>query len=141
MEGKSASSLEALFTQIRDQYQLYIDFLDERVYSLLSVWVIGTYFHRLFSAYPYIHLNGDPQTGKNKTLELTALVAFNGELTFHSTPAYIVRAISDNHCVCCVDEAERLRPSKDEDRQLVISMYNSGYKRGAMAGKVETTSN
>ncbi|MFX0200146.1 MAG: hypothetical protein ACFFCW_28835 [Candidatus Hodarchaeota archaeon] len=141
LTGKENPShtLKCLFTLIQEQYRHYIDFLDRRVYSLISVWVIGTYFHRLFSAYPYIHLNGDPQTGKTKTLELTAHLAFNGELTFHSTPAYIVRAISDNHCTCCVDEAERLRPSKDEDRQLVISMYNSGYKRGAMAGKVEST--
>ena len=135
--GTRPPSLMGLFARIREQYRLYIDFLDPRIYSLASVWVVGTYFHRLFSAYPYIHLNGDPQTGKTKTLELTGHLAFNGELTFHSTPAYIVRAINDNHCTCCVDEAERLRDSKDEDRQLVISMYNSGYKRGNMAGKAE----
>jgi hypothetical protein len=130
-------SLESTFTKIEGLYRHYIDFLDKRVYSLLPAWVIGTYFHRLFYTYPYIHLNGLAQSGKSQTLELTAALSFNGELTFHCTPAYTIRAISSNHSAACVDEAERLYSSKDEESQTVRAMFNAGYKRGAFAGKME----
>jgi hypothetical protein len=130
-------SMEEIFRKIHEVYRYYIDFLDKRVYSFMSVWVIGTYFHRLFYTYPYIHLNGHPQSGKSQTLELTGSLAFNGELTFHCTPAYTIRAISSNHATCCVDEAERLNSAKDEESQAVRAMLNAGYKRGSFAGKAE----
>jgi len=71
------------------------------------------------------------------TSELTAALSFNGELTFHCTPAYTIRAISSNHSTACVDEAERLYSSKDEESQTVRAMFNAGYKRGSFAGKME----
>ena len=128
-----------LFNRLKNIFQHYIDFQDKRQYELMPLWVMGTYFHRIFSSYPYLHLSGNIQSGKTKSLTLQSLLSFNGELTCNSTPAYIIRVIHENHSACCVDEAEKLRVSKDENSLTILSMYNSGYKQGAFVGKVEST--
>ncbi len=136
LSGNPSPDIKEVFEGIRREYKTYLDLIDERFYSLLSIWALGTYFYRLFSVYPYIHLNGEIQSGKTKTLILTSLLSFNGELTFNSTPAYITRVIHNNHSTCCVDEAENLN-SRNEGRKLLVSMYNAGYKKGVFTGKME----
>jgi hypothetical protein len=130
-------NIQDIFLEIQAIFEEYIDFNDKRWYEFMACWVIGTYFHRLFESYPYVHLNGGMESGKTKTLTLCALLSFNGELTFNSTPSYIVRTIHNNHATCCIDEAESLRNKRDEDSQTVIGMYNSGYKKGQFTGKSE----
>lgn len=135
--GEEANDLRSLFDAIAEQYRYYIDFGDARIAKYMACWVIGTYFHRLFSSYPYIHLNGTMESGKSKTLMVTAQLAFNGQLTVNSTASYIIRTIHDNHSTCCIDEIENIQRAKDDNSLAVIGMYNAGYKRGSFVGKAE----
>jgi len=130
-------NIQELYLSIVSIFREYIDFGDDHWYYFMACWVFGTYFHRLFEAFPYVHLNGTMESGKTKTLVLTAALSFNGELSFNSTAAYMTRTIHNNHATCCIDEAERLRGSRDEDSQTLIGMYNSGYKKGQYSGKCE----
>ncbi|GAF97267.1 unnamed protein product, partial [marine sediment metagenome] len=34
----------------------YLD-MNEDYYSLISIWIIGTYFHKDFNSYPYLYFN------------------------------------------------------------------------------------
>lgn len=137
LKGETNVNIAEVFAMIREQYQFYVDIEDPRYYDYLAAWVIVTYFHRLFEACGYINLVGNLESGKTKTLTLSSLLAFNGELTFNSTPAYIIEIIHANHSTCCVDEVEKLQRVKDNDSQTVINMYNAGYKKGAFVGKKE----
>ena len=132
LNSNQSPDIKEVFESIKDQFEKYIDLPDKRYYSFFPMWIIGTYFHRLFSTYPYVHLNGRIATGKTKTLTLISLLAFNGELSFHSTPSYVTRAIHNNHSVLCVDEAENLKGNS-----VLVSMLNAGYKKGVYTGKTE----
>jgi hypothetical protein len=132
LNGAACPDIKEIFKDIKEQFEKHVDFPDESYYLLCSIWVIGTYFHRLFSAYPYIHLQGSVASGKTKTLTLISLLSFNAELTFNSTQAYIIRAIHNNHSTICIDEAENLKGNG-----MLISMLNAGYRQGIYAGKVE----
>lgn len=136
ISGRIKGDFEAVYKRIRSLYAIYIDFGDERWVDVLTCWCIGTYFHRLFVSYPYIHLNGTMESGKSKTLLLTSLIAFNGEMTSNSTPPYTIRTIHDNHATCCIDEIENISKANDDSRSI-IGMYNSGYTRGTFVGKAE----
>jgi hemoglobin-like flavoprotein len=141
LNGKTEINISDVFEEIRNAFDYYIDFGSERISDLIACWVIGTYFHRQFKTYPYIHFIGDMEAGKTKTATLISCLSFNGELTFNSTPPYIISAIHNNHSTCCVDEAERLKDNKEQDSQIVISMYNAGYKKGNFCGKREQIGN
>ena len=131
---------ENIFLDIKEQYEKLVDFGDseKRWADLLSCWVIGTYFHRMFNSFPYVHLNGHMDSGKSKTLLLTMQLAFNGEMNVNSTPSYITRTIHDNNSSCGIDEAEGLHGG--EDAITLVAMYNAGYKKGSYIGKSEGTS-
>ncbi len=137
LKGDISVEIKEIFEKIKEQFKFYIDFGEEDWYDFMSCWVIGTYFYRMFLSYPYILLLGDIESGKTKTQTLVALLSFNAELTFNSTPPYIIFAIHHNCATCCVDEAERLANEKSENAQVVISMYNEGYKKGVSHGKME----
>jgi hypothetical protein len=137
LNGDADVNISDIFDEIYKAFIHYIDFGNEKTAKLMACWVIGTYYHRQFKTYPYIHFNGDMEAGKTKTATLIACLSFNGELTFNSTPPYIISAIHNNHSTCCVDEAERLKDNKEQDSQTVISMYNAGYKKGNFCGKRE----
>lgn len=141
LKGKVKGSISEVYEEINTMFGEYVDLGRQEWTSFLSCWTIGTYFHRLFESYPYLHLNGNMNSGKTKTLTLISILAFNGELTFNSTPAYITRVIHNNHASCCIDEAERLSGTGTQDYQLTIGMYNSGYKKGAYCGKSEQVGN
>jgi len=134
---KCTVKIQEVYENIVNLFKHYIAFTDDEYYKLISCWIIGTYFHRLFVSYPYVILNANMECGKTKTLTLTSLLSFNGELTFNSTPAYIISVIHQNSATCCIDEAEKLKGSKDENMLTVIAMYNQGYKKGSFCGKME----
>lgn len=137
LRGEPPPGIEDTFRKIKRLFDRHIEFLEPRTSTLMAVWVVGSYFHRIFTTYPYIHLRGEMESGKTKTLKLTAALSFNGELTVNSTPAYVTRSVHSNHSTCCVDEAERLS-RRDEDAQTVISLFNAGYCKGTYVGKAES---
>jgi hypothetical protein len=139
LQGEPAPDLESIYQSLVKVSENYFDFGDQRWHSLLALWIIGTYFHRLFSAYPYIHLNGNAGTGKTKCLSFIALLAFNGELSVNNTPSYMIRVIHNNHATTCIDEVEKLDRAKDEDSKTILAMLNAGYKKGSYVGKSEQT--
>ena len=118
-------------------YSANTDFGNERWKDVMSCWIIGTYFHRMFSAYPYVHLNGNRESGKTKTMQLSMLLSFNGEMSVNSSSAYLIRVINDNNASCGIDESEKL--GNTDDNQTLVAMYNAGYKKGVTVGKAEQT--
>lgn len=137
--GSSFANTTDVFEDIVKLSKTHIDFGNESWNKYKALWIIGSYFHRLFETYPYIHLNGDMESGKTKTLTFISWLSFNGELTFNSSASYVVRVVHNNHSTCCIDEVERLRHSEDQDSQVLIAMLNSGYKKGSFCGKSEQT--
>lgn len=117
----------------------YIDLNSEPLYKVTALWLLGTYFYRMFKAYPYYNIVGLMSSGKSKLLELCSLIAFNGELLMGSTPAFIIRSIHDNCSTIFLDEAEKLKDTTSPESQTLILMLNSGYKSGVRIGKMNAS--
>ncbi len=137
IEEGIAPSIEDVYGQISNESVKVFDFVDYRWHSFLALWIIGTYFHRMFPKYPYIHLNGNAGSGKTKCLTFIAALGFNGELSVGNTPSYMIRIIDRNSATCCLDEVERLNRTQDDNAKTVVNMLNAGYKRGSYVGKSE----
>jgi hypothetical protein len=137
LSGSDTKSIKSIWETIKSLLEGLFDFTDKRWQSVIALWIIGTYFHRQFVVYPYIHLNGNPGSGKTKCLTFIASLAFNGELSVNNTPSYITRVVHNNHATCCIDEVERLHKAKDEDSKTILAILNAGYKRGSYIGKSE----
>lgn len=141
LASESGSTLADAYQGILRLLETHIELESYEYLEVLSLWILGTYMHRYFSAYPYIHLNGHAGTGKTKTLMLISLLAFNGRMSTETTAAALVRLTHDNQSTLCMDEVEKLRNAKDEASQTVLAILNAGYKKGASVSKMEPGKN
>ena len=128
-------SLKKAFEIIKKKYEENMDFPHKNYYNLLPLWVIGTYFHPLFHAYPYLHLTGSRECGKSKAIRLTTLMGFNGIGTSNMTPSSMFRIIQSKKPTLGVDESENLR-DKEKGYEL-RSVLLGGYEKGNPVYRME----
>jgi len=132
LDGKNQEvSFKSVFERVKKEYEFYMDFPDERMYSVCALWVIGSYFHSFFNTYPYVFWNATKSSGKTKVLCLTEMMAFNAINATSITASSLFRLIQGNRCTILMDEAEK--GPNERERTDIRSMLLSGYKR---AGKV-----
>lgn len=141
LKNESVGSIAQAYLSILEQLASHIDLGTYENIETLALWIIATYLHRLFPAFPYIHLNGMAEAGKSKTLHLASLIAFNACMGAETTPAALVRLTHDNQSTLCLDEIEKLQNAKDETSQAALAILNVGYKRGASINKMESGRN
>lgn len=120
-----------VFYNVVKAWQTYMEFTEERDYIYHALWDIGTYFHFLFSAYPYAYHGGTTSTGKSKALMISSALAFNAILSNNMSTSSIFRLIQNARSTLLLDETERLSTTKMDTRvQEFRSILLSGYKRG-----------
>lgn len=66
-----------LYHKLSSQLRAYVKLEKEEDYDLLLCWIIATYFHQVFEAFPYIHLKGLKGSGKSTCLDFITQTAFN----------------------------------------------------------------
>jgi hypothetical protein len=119
-----------LFSRIRALFIAYIELPDKRLYDFLTLWSIGTYFHRLFNAYPYVYVGGILESGKSKLMTLCSMLCFNSVSSGDSSVPSLFRLIQSDRCSVFLDEAESLsnRYTGSDMRKLLLN----GYKKGSI---------
>ena len=109
---------------IIDLLKKYLD-LKEEYYSLVAIWIIGTYFHEQFYTYPYLFINAMKGSGKTRLLKLIRVLSKEGEMLNSLTEAVLFRTKG----TLCIDEFERISRSGSENlRELLNSAYKKGTK-------------
>lgn len=137
LKGKEDIDPKKLYNSVMQAIHEYIDFQDERHYDLVALWNIGTYFHQLFEAYPYLHVNGLSDSGKTRLMKVCDCMAFNADLCGTITVAYLFRKVHISRCTILIDENEELEdPQKGQELKKVL---RSGYKKGAKADRSDMT--
>jgi len=108
--------------------------LKEDYYSMIAVWIIGTYFHDSFSTYPFLFLNAMRGSGKTRTLKLIMSMAQRGEILTNVTEAVLFRYPKGNSLG--IDEFEGLmRKGNEAVRELLNASYKKGNKVRRMKQK------
>lgn len=130
---KDKNNLIEIYRTIIDVLKYYVD-LDERYYSLISIWIIGTYFHKEFPTYPYLFFNAMKGSGKSRLLRLITYLSKDGCMLNSLTEAVLFRTTG----TLGIDEFEGLnRKGKENLSELLNSAYKKGIKVKRMK-KVKT---
>jgi len=61
-------NLQEIYREIKELLKKYIELEEEIDYSLIAVWIIGTYFFPIFSTYPFLHIKAPKRSGKSQCL-------------------------------------------------------------------------
>ena len=99
--------------------------IKEEYYSIIALWIIGTYIHDEFETYPYLFFNAMRGSGKTRILKLIASMSKNGELLGSLSDAVLFRTAKGK--TMCIDEFERVG---SQENQSLRELLNAAYKKG-----------
>ena len=138
IKGNINSEIKEVYHMIKQEYELYMDFSLEITATYASLWVIGTYFFPVFTAFPYTYFGGVREAGKTKMLALTQQMAFNSISSGNISTASIFRIVEGSRATLLIDEAEKLGAT---DRgQEFKNILNASYKPGNPVYRTEKNS-
>jgi len=125
--------IKALF-QMTHEYLIecikkYSD-IDERYYSLIAIWIMGTYFHNNFPTYPFLFLNAMKGSGKSRLLKLITHLSKEGQMLTSVSEAVLFRTTG----TLGIDEFENAtNKNSDNLRELLNACYKKGNSVKRMA--------
>ena len=134
LQGRRSATPKDVFNQVLTYIERFALLADDNLYSLVALWVLGTYMFRVFRYYPYIHLNAEKGSGKTTLMELLAPIGFNGDFCSDATGAALCREVNNNSSTIFLDEMERVVPS-------VLRLLNAGFSKVGTVKRKENSFN
>jgi len=128
-EEKVKENLKEAYDKILTLLDKYVD-MDDKNKIIITLWIIGTYFHKEFETYPYLFLNAMRGSGKTRSLKLITKLAKNGKILISLTDATLFR----NKGTLGIDEFENLG---SKDKQSLRELLNAGYKKGINVSRMK----
>lgn len=105
-----------------------------------ALWILHAHLVAEFENTPRIaFLSPEPGSGKSRCMELTESLTPRAVWSVNVTPAYIFRKISDEAGLptLLIDECDAIFTGSSEgSSEELRGLLNSGYRRGATAGRV-----
>lgn len=126
LQTKNASP-HSLYEKIKAYIKKFVFIKDEDVYTILTLWTMGTYVHRVFAHYPYVHISSEKNSGKSNLMSVMKEIAFNGDMSVESTAAVLLRKVHRSSPTLFLDEVEHLRKRSGGTFRTLLSILNSGY--------------
>lgn len=121
---ESKLNFEEVYNLIMDVLRYYCD-IEEKYYSLIALWIIGTYFHQEFPTYPYLFFNAMRGSGKSRVLILITYLSKDGSMLNSLTEAVLFRTGG----TLGIDEFEGItRKGSEQIKELLNSAYKKGIK-------------
>jgi hypothetical protein len=129
---------DVLFSNLRKFMIRKIHFTAPWQATVVVLWVMGTYVHRVFDWYGYLWITSPGRrTGKTLLLEIISALAYNASsIMTDPTEAALFRDTALNASTQVLDEIESLRGADQEKRAGLMSMLNDGFKAGASIPRV-----
>ena len=112
---------EAFSTINKTILPYYLDDTPEN-FHIVTLWIIGSYFHNQFNSYPYLFFNAMRGSGKSRYLRLIAELG-GGKWTSSVTESVIFRTIG----LLCIDEIENIN---SKEKEPLRELLNASYKKG-----------
>jgi len=123
--------LSETYEDIKKILKVYLD-LKPEYYSLISLWIIGTYFHKNFSSFPYLFFNAMRGSGKSRLLRLVCKLSKDGSVMASPTEAVLFRTTG----TLGIDEFERVA---NKDKSSIRELLNGAYKKGIKIARMKKT--
>lgn len=117
------------YNHIQTVLEEYIDMSQEHKH-IISLWVLGTYFHDEFESYPYLFLNAMRGSGKTRALKLITKLSKNGQVMASPTEAVLFRTEG----ALGIDEFEDVGK---KDKSSVRELLNASYKKGIKIARMK----
>jgi hypothetical protein len=124
------------YTHLKQLISDHIYFGDNQYgLEIVTLWIMATYVHRLFQAFPYLHIQAPFASGKTTLLEIISECAFNGVLASRITNAHMMNEVDETACTLCLDEFEEDSSTQSD---VTTQILNAGYKKSGTYMKMSS---
>ena len=104
-----------------------------------ALWVVHTHLMDCWETTPRIaFLSPEPESGKTRALEISALLVAQPVMAINVSPAYIFRKVAADAPTILFDEADTVfgqKTGNSTSAEEVRGLLNAGHRRGAVAGR------
>lgn len=130
----------AVYDAVHGLFYRYLYHPNDDDYVIDVLWTIGTYFHQIFDAYPYLNIHGQKGSGKTTVLVLLGHLAFNAYHVTNVSEASLFRWIEAAAPTMLIDEQEGLtsRQAAREQKADLMGILKSGYQKGPVVTRQDT---
>jgi hypothetical protein len=109
---------------------------DENLYDVLTAWVFASWIPEVWTVIPYIFFYGPVASGKTRGLEVLHRLSYRAIMSSNISSAALFRACEAWKPSLILDETEIYNK---QEKNEIIGLLNSGYRRGQFAIRVKTT--
>lgn len=123
-----------VYDQLLTSLKQYVYHNEPSDYVIDVLWLMGTYFHQQFDAYPYLAIHGHKGSGKTTLLHWLNHLGFNAMHVVNTSEASLFRMVEALAPTMLIDEQEGLnsrQAAKDGPMAAMMGILKSGYQRGA----------
>jgi len=132
-EEETKELLKEIYEEIIHVLKKFCD-VKEEYYSIIALWIIGTYMHDTFDTFPYLYFNAMKGSGKTRSLRLVSALSNNGELLGSMSESVLFRTAKGT--TMCIDEFEQVN---SQEKQSLRELLNSAYKKGQKIKRMKKT--
>lgn len=116
-----------VLTKVKTCLMKYIDTSKQNI-EILSLWLIGTYFHNQFEAYPLLQLLAQKRSGKTRTLKLLSSLCKGSDGSVSTSPTE-TSLFRHKEGALFFDEMESIsRKERGAFRETLNAVYKKGNK-------------
>ncbi|MEI6795617.1 MAG: hypothetical protein WCK39_02020 [Methanomassiliicoccales archaeon] len=121
---------EGLLRDLESYLRRHIWFREDRLYSLLSHWVMATWIFDRLPMTVRLIIFGTTRSGKSRVLEVLSIVSYRGFIELSPTPAALIRTIENWHPSVFIDEYQDL---PQEARVGIDGLFKNNRKGASIA--------
>jgi len=129
-------NMEDLWNETKQFIKEHLYLEDESLYDILTAWIFATWTPEVWTVVPYLFFYGPVASGKTRALEVLHRLSYRGILSANISSAALFRACDQWHPTLILDETEIYNKI---ERNEVIGLLNSGYRRGQYAIRVKSS--
>ena len=140
LDGESPPNPADVFKRLCERVAYFLDLPRQQapgITATLGCWVILTYCYLAWPAVPYLFVGGPLSSGKSRLFDVLARLVFRALTSSNMSAASLFRTLHSNGGTVLLDEAERLRNTRDPDVSEILSMLLAGHKAGGTATRLE----
>ena len=129
----------ALLDQVHAFLGRFVAYPSEETHIAHALWVVHTHLMDCWETTPRIaFLSPEPESGKTRALEISALLVDQPVMAINVSPAYIFRKVAADAPTILFDEADTIfgqKTGNSTSAEEVRGLLNAGHRRGAVAGR------
>lgn len=103
-------------------------------HETIADFIMATYFHRHFDAFPILYVHGPKASGKSELTSAAVALSFNGSLMAQGSGAALIRLARDSGGLVAIDDAETLMSGFGELAQVLKVGYKASTAIKRMVG-------